>query len=285
MPTQEATSTPASTRVFLLPELLEGIISQLSKVDILTRAQLVSRTWNSAAASPLVQDKLWRRKSKKPAVLPIRTITDSGDDRPEDTGLPIYKMPIMLNGVFSQGRHLYQDFVMASYLIPRHWMLRSSPVINYSRRDIRVEYVNHQPWNHSGGELRILGDPTLSWRSMQICNPPIATARLNTVSGANSWDWADEQLNLIENSTTLFDKNGITMGLVHDTAAAILRTNTGEQDPRLGWRLLLSYGIQDSYEGDRICGHDGMDDDGGQVRETDKRLEDLHFPRSLPLLV
>jgi hypothetical protein len=213
-------------------------------------------------------------------VLPIRIITDSGDDRPEDTGMPIYKMPIMLSGVFSQGRHLYQDCVMASYLIPRHWMHRFSPVINYSRRNIRVEYVNHQPRNHSGGELTFLGDPTLSWRSMQICNPPIATTRLNTVSGANSWGWADVQLDLIENYTTLFDKNCITMGLVHDTAAAILRTNTGEQDPRLGWRLLLSYGIQDSREGDRIFGHDGMDDDDGQVREIDKRLEDLHFPRS-----
>ena len=44
--------TPASTKVFLLPELLESIIACFLKVAILTRAQRVSPTWKTAVASP-----------------------------------------------------------------------------------------------------------------------------------------------------------------------------------------------------------------------------------------
>jgi hypothetical protein len=87
-------STTASTRVFLLPELLGSIISCLKKVDILTRAQRVSHTWKNAVASPQVQDKLWRGEGKKPAVMPIRFVNESTDNSLHDIGMPIYKMPV-----------------------------------------------------------------------------------------------------------------------------------------------------------------------------------------------
>jgi hypothetical protein len=47
-----------------IPELHEIIITLLPRVDILTRAQLVSHTLNTAVASPLVQEKLRRLRGK-----------------------------------------------------------------------------------------------------------------------------------------------------------------------------------------------------------------------------
>jgi len=58
----------------------------------------------------------------------------------------------------------------------------------------------------------------------------------------------------------IFDIDGITMGLVRNTATAILGSNTDQEDFKLGWHLYLSYGIRD--RGEEICGSDESDDDG-----------------------
>jgi hypothetical protein len=102
--------------VLLIPELLETIISFLPTVEILTHAQLVSRTWNTAAASPIVQDKLWRRKGKTPLLTQIRIASEWADDSPEDAGMPIYTTPIVLNSLFGLKRHLHRDCVITAFL-------------------------------------------------------------------------------------------------------------------------------------------------------------------------
>jgi hypothetical protein len=253
------TPIPASTRVFLLPELLGSIISCLSKVDILTHAQRVSHTWQTAVASPEVQDKLWQLKGKRPAVMPMRIATLMADQSLHDIdiSLPIYKIPLLFNGLFSRERCLYQQCLLTSDL--RMMCRLNRPVrSNYSKRIICMESLTFTNYCCEGRGPIFSEDHTMPWRSMQICNPPITTAKLTTYSGSDK-----QALDTVEGFTTVYDKYGITMGLVHDTAAAALRTNTGEQNPRLGWRLYLEYGIQKGSEGAVTCGHDGFDCDGG----------------------
>jgi hypothetical protein len=251
------TPIPASTKVFLLPELLGSIISCLSKVDILTHAQRVSHTWQTAVASPRVQDKLWQLKGKRPAVMPMRIVPDMAGQDLDDFGMPIYRMPIALNGLFSRERCLYQQCLLTSDL----WLMciLNHPVrSNYSKRIVCLESLSSKNYCCEGQGPVFSEDPTMPWRSMQICNPPITTAKLTTYSGSDKL-----ALDAVETYMDVYDKDGITMGLVHDIVAADLGAKTGEQDPRLGWRIYLEYGIQNGSEGAVTCGHDGFDCDGG----------------------
>jgi hypothetical protein len=81
----------------------------------------------------------------------------------------------------------------------------------------------------------------MPWHSMQICDPPITTAMLNIYSGEELGQ-GEQFGNFGQNYSimTIYNKQGITMGLVRDTAADFLRTMTGADDPKLGWRLWLS---------------------------------------------
>lgn len=254
-------STTASTRVFLLPELLGSIISCLKKVDILTRAQRVSHTWKNAVASPQVQDKLWRGKGKKPAVIPIRVVNESTDNSLDDIGMPIYKMPIALNGFFDNERYLYQDCAIRSFLDTQRNPSATAPGTNHSRRSICMGSLVLRSFCCAGPAF--IEDPTMPWHSMQICDPPITTAMLKIYSGEELGQ-GEQFGNFGQNYSimTIYNKQGITMGLVHDTAADFLRTMTGADDPKLGWRLWLSYGIQDGPEGVATYGRDGRDNFG-----------------------
>jgi hypothetical protein len=249
---------PASTKVFLLPELLGSIISCLSKVDILTHAQRVSHTWQTAVASPEVQDKLWQLKGKRPAVMPMRIVTDMAGQNFEDFGLPIYPMPIVLNGLFSRERSLYQQCAITMSDLWMMCILNHPVSSNYSKRIICLESLSFKGYCCEGQGPIFSNDSTMPWRSMQICNPPITTAKLTTYSGSDKL-----ALDAVDTFMDVYDKDGITMGLVHDIVAADLGAKTGEQDPRLGWRIYLEYGIQNGSEGAVTCGHDGFDCDGG----------------------
>jgi hypothetical protein len=189
--------------------------------------------------------------------MPMRIATDMAGQSLVDIGLPIYKMPILLNGLFSRERCLYQQCILSSNL--GMMCNRNHPVgSNHSRRIICLMSLMYKNYCCEGRGPIFSEDPTMPWRSMQICNPPTTTAKLTTYSGSDRL-----ALDAVEILTTVYDKDGITMGLVHDTAAAVLRTNTGEQDPRLGWHIFPTYGIQNSSEGTITCGHDGFDCDGG----------------------
>jgi len=253
------TTTTASTKVFHLPELLENIISFVPKREILTRVQLVSHAWKTAVESPCIQSKLWRNKGKASAVMPTRIANEWIDDNAEDYGMPIYNMPIAINPFLRFQHTLYQNCVItSSLLISRKWSQYFGP--NYSKRTMFVESLKSP--NYPSGRPAFLTSPDFSWRSMQICNPPITSARLHAYSGAQLWDADSEDfIGLCQNFTMVSDTDGITMGLVHDTAAAILGSNTGKEDPKLGWHVYLSYGIQDRAEGDEIYGNDESDVD------------------------
>jgi len=71
-----------------IPELHEIIITLLPRVDILTRAQLVSHTLNTAVASPLVQEKLRRLRGKTLAEISTRLANEWECSHEEAGGIP-----------------------------------------------------------------------------------------------------------------------------------------------------------------------------------------------------
>lgn len=222
-------SNSASTTVFSFPELREIIIGFVPERYILTHIQMLSRNWNASVASFGIQKLLWTSKGKKPAKTPVHFTQ-------RDLGIPVYKMPIATNIVLGNACRLHQDYRM-SYSV-----LQSGA--GHAEHDFYVRSVASK----TNREVRpvFLDCSDLSWYSMQVCSPPITTARLRTHSGEEIQGDEPQNHDSIYVSTTIHDKEGITMGLVYDTAAATLRPNIGDarKDPNLGWHFFLTYGIE-----------------------------------------
>ena len=90
---------------------------------------------------------------------------------------------------------------------------------------------------------------------MQICSPPITTARLHAYIGEEVGQGEPEDRDLTYISTTIYDRDEITMGLVYDIAAATLRPNIVDErkDLELGWHFFLIYVVEvDSQENDSM---------------------------------
>jgi hypothetical protein len=285
--------TSAATKVFNIPELFENIIVLVPGRDILARVQRVSRTWkNTVDNSPRVLEHLGRHKGKvSPAENPARFAnplnewtapTEWTDDQTDDFGVPIYKAPIEINNFFKRASLLYQNCHMSNHIDPvRNWFCL--PESNWSKHTITIESFKSKDYPNGGPAFS--NNPDLSWRSIQVCDPPITVARLRTYGGAQHWPTDDNDYFLTPFAasvagptgvlTTIFAKDGITLGRVHDTAAATLHSQTGEEDPRLGWHLHLCWGTKHSSEEHGMLegGVDDSDDEGGEDGEDNRSGE------------
>jgi hypothetical protein len=262
---ESTTSTSAQAQVFDVPELVEGILALVPEREIPTRIQRVSTTWKTVVEdSPSIQQRIGRHKGRTiPPETPKRMAEAWTEDEEDDFGIPIYKMPIPMNSVFEGTTELYQDCNMW-YTKDLARNLSFYPGPNWSKHTISIESFRSKDYPNTPA---FSDNHQLSWRDIQICDPPITAARLHTYSGMELWDF--EVVRLIEISATVFDEDGITMGLVHDIAAATLRHNTGEEDPRLDWRLDLCWGTEDSPEA-HASGPAEWEDEGVEAGGNDR---------------
>jgi hypothetical protein len=230
--------TSAATKVFNIPELLEKIISFVPERFIITHIQRVARSWKATVETSRIQQKLWMSKGSRTPASPLwLTRREQYYQRTKDFSVPVYKKPIAPNSLIRNSYSLYQDCWITSKFTHLHNHAR-----RYTERDFFFEYI---PLG-TGADQRpaFLDCSKLSWYSMQICDPPITVAKLHTISGEvapwvhrhrNRWN-EPEDVEAAHTYTTIYDRDGITMGLVYDTAVATLRPSVGHgwEDPKRG---------------------------------------------------
>jgi hypothetical protein len=268
-------STPSAvalTQVLAVPELLENILSFLPEREILTSVQRVSQTWRSSIiASPRIQRKLFLLKGKKPAVSPIRSIDDDLDE--QVFGWSVYHTSVATNRLLEGFHTLYPDCRL-SYMVEGRDFLARQPGVYSIDHWIHVE-------TYPDGETAFSHDPSLSWRKMQLCDPPITTVSFEARSGA------DPGLpSVTDTYATLFDQNGVTLGQAYETAAAALRSFVGEDDPKIAWRFQLRFGIGfgaplhvPESESDNVSDDESTDwgltsDEGSEEEEEEDSADD-----------
>jgi hypothetical protein len=71
----------------------------------------------------------------------------------------------------------------------------------------------------------------MPWRLMQVCDPPITTARLKTYRGAELWQ--EEQLNLTENYTPSTTRMGSRWALCMTQPLLLFAITPAEKIPGL----------------------------------------------------
>jgi hypothetical protein len=218
-----------TSRVLAIPELLENIVSFLPEYDILANAQRVSRARRSSVVdSPHIQRKLFLPKGKKPAVSPSRFT--NRDFEEQSIGVPMYKQSVVSNYLLETARSLYPHCgVSALGSTCRSQAVPAGEFIQ--AHDLWVEV-------YPGGQAAFMQSPDLSWRSMQLCDPPITVANMDTSSG--SYMHCRQGI-----CATLFDKDGITLGMAYDTVAAALHSNVGKEDPKNDWSFHVVFRIHE----------------------------------------
>jgi hypothetical protein len=268
-------STPSAvalTQVLDVPELLENILSFLPGREILTSVQRVSQAWRAAILdSPLIQRMLFSPKGNNPAALPawFSTIDPLGGQskRFQRFGIPMYKEPMTINGFFKKdtGRdgmeevddlYLYKSCdlrLMDGFESSREAPGREDRYMRYScLRFLVREGPGSTP------QPATSNSPGLSWRSMQLCDPPIGVANLRVRVDYRLRD-------SVQLYATILDKDrGITMGLVHDTIAAMIRSHLRQDASDIDWSSHLSFGIEGCDGGNTT---DSPDRDGGDIDE------------------
>lgn len=142
-------------------------------------------------------------------------------------------MPIAANSLLKDARRLHRDCRISSSLL--------------SSGDEHNEYDFLVRSTTLGTDLEersvLLTCSDLTWYSMHICSTPLTTARLQTYSGEETQLDEPEDRDLTYIFTTIYDRDGIEMGLVYDIAAATLLPNFGDErkDANCGEHF-LSYG-------------------------------------------
>jgi hypothetical protein len=257
----------ALTAVLDVPELLETILSFLPERELITSVQRVSRTWRSSIAqSPRIQRRLFSPKSNQPSALPAWFPTNDplnllGRKLPH-FDIPMYKGPMTFNDFFKDdtGRHGLKEGADALWLY-KGCELCLLDDLKGNREALEREacYMHYFCHKYSareapGGQPQpaTSDSPELSWRSMQLCNPPIAVAALYVQKRRSAW--ADPT----ESCATIFDRAGITMGLVHDTVAAMMRSQFGEKASEVYWSCHVTFGFE-------VCDEDKPEQDGGEI--------------------
>jgi len=227
---------PVMPTVFDIPELLENIISFLPHKDILINAQRVARAWQaSVVASPRIQRKLFQRKGKQPAVSPVRLLEPFFQYCEEDA-LPIYKEPLVIKPLLTGAPRRLNHSVF-------RWQNgQDSQSVDpdslepldgaFGPQKTHVFELHHDP----------KGDPAISlhlqqsWRTMQLCDPPITMANLET---------REDMRFCGDDNTTLSDKDGIKMGLAFDTALLRQWEIFGEAYQYKSWYCVLRFAIEE----------------------------------------
>lgn len=204
MDMDSTSSAVALTQVLDVPELLENILSFLPDREILTSVQRVSKTWRSSIiGSPRIQRSLFLSKGKKPAVSPMRF---TGDNLEAIFGWAIYDSSVTTNHLFQDCHSLYPkcrlNYRVGHFDMARHF-------------DILVKQTGSHPTDYwidvdmyPKGEPAFAHEPNLSWRKMQLCDPPITTVSFEAKSGDNN-----VLSSVSDIYATLFDKDGVTLGL------------------------------------------------------------------------
>jgi hypothetical protein len=281
---ESAMPTSAATKVFGIPELLETIIDFVPDRFLLAHVQQVARSWKATVETFRMQQQLWMNKGNITAVSPLwLTRREHRYERAKDFSLAVYKKPIAPNSLIRKSYRLYKDCWITSKL---------THLLNYGRRyterDFFLEYIPLGTGADQGPAF--LDCSKLSWYPMQICDPPITVAKLHTTSGQvapwihrvrNHWN---EPLDVeaAHTYTTIYDRDGITMGLIYDTAVATLCPSLGHgwEDPQRGWNFHLQYGIEShaafgpqNYAAGSDDSHESDDysktDDGETTRSQD----------------
>jgi hypothetical protein len=230
------------SQVLAIPELLENILSFLPELEIITSVQRVSHTWRSSIVdSPRIQRMLFLPKGSKPAaVSPARFSNFSNDTREdEELGLPVYNESVVSNKTFD-----------AWILHPECRVIHAEHRCEPQARRAGDFHKVHHLWvefteGNPGGKAAFSHRPDFSWRSMQLCDPPITVASFCASSGRKYMCGPDIH-------ATLFDRKGITLGLAYDTAAAVLLWNVGDMDPKIAWGFNVKFGVHIDAQGDRL---------------------------------
>ena len=267
------------SKVLAIPELLENILCFLPEREILTSVQRVSQTWRAAILdSPRIQRKFFSPKGNNPAALPawFSTIDPlGGPKRFQRLGIPMYKGPMTTNGFFRKDTrrdgmeevddlYLYKSCdlrLMDGFESSREALGREDRYMRYScRRFLVREGPGSRP------QPATSDSPGLLWRSMQLCDPPIGVANLRVRE-------LDYRLrDPVQLYATILDKDrGITMGLVHDTIAAMIRSHFRQGASDIDRSSHVSFGIEGCDEGNTT---DSPDRDGGDIGGEDFSEQD-----------
>ena len=209
------TSTTARDAVFDIPELLEAIIRRLPPRGILTKAQLVSKTWKDAIAqSPTIQARLWLRSQASMVAAPFKytALTPQSEDNGLDC-VPIYAGNVAHNRLFADAeyvRSIGTSWICADYYAPTTAGGLSEI---YSGRRVAL-CVPEMPRNTS----------LPAWSNMYLTEPRITTAQMEFQVSAALLGASLSKLDpdwYIYTTVSLKDSDGLTFKAALAVAARI----------------------------------------------------------------
>jgi hypothetical protein len=200
--------TKARREALQLPEILEQIISYLPGYTILTRAQRVSKLWNTVInTSPIVQKKLWLRPRGARVSRPTGISTKYDIHYP----MPVFAMEALLSGV-----PIYTGSFQINTLFSRIPLIQAL----HHNRDLPARFVNTAPlprgkliWTEIRRFEAVANNskrPT--WLNMHLTEPPITTAWIEVVIEDHSARHPRETFN----PATIRNDGGLTFRSVID---------------------------------------------------------------------
>jgi hypothetical protein len=199
--------------VFGVPELLESIISHLPERDILTKAQRVSRAWNiMITSSPTIRKKIW--------MLPqLEAISPSHSRQDPEEGVLQQGCPVYLK----TDSMAWNTLVMScGDSLGGNWSLtKVRPSLSMDQGPWYYALLDHRVQENDQWSKEVVEDGRPSCYTMYISEPPITMALL-TVEGK------------MRVPTLLYDKSGITMGMVYDLFMSTARLCPGTDCGRNG---------------------------------------------------
>lgn len=231
------TTDAARRAVFDTPELLENIIFFLPMTTILSKAQRVSRAWNTLIrSSHSIQTKLWLLPRDKRVLQPNQFYYD----QPGTLG--------GLLGVMVHGMPAYSHLDRLNPLLPWEniyiWdcVLECSPVQD-STTSMRITPMGVHHQRSKTGVFSIESRKSSigyahSWERMQLADPPIAVVMLQLGYGS---DFPISPIKL-----SLRDNGGITLGHVNDALYLASSSLTGRRIPgQYGDYLSVLFGVEE----------------------------------------
>jgi hypothetical protein len=218
--------------VFGVPELLESIISHLPERDILTKAQRVSRAWNAMIkSSPTIRKKIW--------MLPqLEAISPSHSRQDPEEGVLQQGCPVYLKADSMAWNTLIMS--CGDSLGGKWSFTKVRPSLSMDRGPWYYALLDHRVQENDQRSKEVVESVRPSWYTMYISEPPITTALL-TVEGKQRVP------------TLLYDKSGITMGMVYDVFMSIARLCPGMERELIA-SLVISCGTRRARTMRSQCG-------------------------------
>jgi hypothetical protein len=246
-----------------LPELLENIISHLPERDILCHAQRVSRHWKIIIdSSPTIQKKTWLQPVEQSAISPKCFNQDETIMLGE---VPIYSRTTLINPLLigqdtktNNWREISPDFTVRMKPMGAYGKLTGCSCPN-------LLMPTPEAYEQIKADQKT-GIPCVpSWRKMYLSQPPVTTAMMTI---AYFYKAPIDGRYLFQ--VMVYDKAGITMGLVYDTLAATMPAydesleddkTSGAVTAHVGWSEVDGeFGEKEDSEDSE---DDSSDDDSG----------------------